>query len=100
MDLIYHVTTADEWKDAQSKGSYEADSLHSEGFIHCSTAMQVQGVLERYYSNVKNLVLLSIDPQKLKAPLKFEMAPSVNEEFPHVFGPINPDAVIAEELIS
>jgi uncharacterized protein (DUF952 family) len=99
MELIYHVTTAASWQQAKTNGAYHAPSLHTEGFIHCSTALQVQGVLERYYKDVKDLVLLSIDPQKLIAPLKFEMAPSVNEEFPHIFGCINLEAVIAEESL-
>jgi uncharacterized protein (DUF952 family) len=41
-----------------------------------------------------NLVKLVLDTGKLNVPMKYEMAPSVNEEFPHIFGPINLDAVI------
>jgi uncharacterized protein (DUF952 family) len=40
-----------------------------------------------------------IDTTRLKPELKYELAPSVNEEFPHVFGPINADAVIRTETI-
>jgi uncharacterized protein (DUF952 family) len=94
MALIYHVTTNEEWKAAQVKGFYEAASLHTEGFIHCSEAQQVQGVLERYYAGKKDLLKLSIDTSKLTVPLKYELAPSINENFPHIFGPINLDAVV------
>jgi len=45
MPIIYHVTTAEEWKAAQEKGVYEAASLKAEGFIHCSEEHQVAGVL-------------------------------------------------------
>lgn len=92
--IIYHVTTGEEWKKALFDGSYEAPSLKSEGFIHCSTEQQVQGVLERYFSGQANLLKLVIDTEKLNFELKFELAPSVNEEFPHVYGPINLDAVV------
>lgn len=94
MGFIYHVTTMQEWRAAMEKGSYSAPSLATEGFIHCSEAQQVSGVVERYFSGKKDLVKLLIDTGRLHSPLKYELAPSVNESFPHVFGPINLDAVI------
>lgn len=97
--MIYHVTTSEEWEQAQSTGAYEAASLSVEGFIHCSTEKQVDGVLQRYFAGKKDLVKLFIDESKLAAPLKYELAPSVNEAFPHVFGKINLDAVVAVDAI-
>ncbi len=94
MSPIYHVTTAAEWELTQQKGYYEAPSLQAEGFIHCSKEEQVGPVLERYFADKTGLVKLVIDPAKLTHELKFEFSPSVNEEFPHVFGVINIDAVI------
>ena len=92
--MIYHVTTKQQWQQALVKGFFEEPSLHTEGFIHNSTEAQVPGVLERYFKNKSNLVLLHIDEAKLTAPLTYELAPSINEMFPHVFGAINMDAVI------
>ena len=84
----------------RDRGFYQADSLLIEGFIHCSTIQQVPGVLTRYYKDVPNLMLLHIEESKLTAPLKYELAPSVNEEFPHIFGQLNLDAVIKVETIT
>ena len=92
--MIYHVTKKQAWQNALQKGYYEAASLSTEGFIHTSTLPQVAGVLNRYYKNEVDLILLHIDESKLISPLKYEMAPSVNELFPHIFGPININAVI------
>lgn len=92
--MIYHVVTAVLWEAARKAGYYEAASLKDEGFIHTSTEHQVQGVLQRYYQNQQNLLLLHIDESKLLAALKYELAPSVNEEFPHIFGRLNLDAVV------
>ena len=94
MSLIYHVTSKNEWELAKQNGFFEAPSLKLEGFIHCSQEQQVQGVLERYYQGKTDLVKLVIDTTKLVHELKYEVTPSVNEEFPHVFGTINLDAVI------
>ena len=93
-EFIYHVTNRNDWQLAKSKGFFEAPSLKTEGFIHCSQKQQVQGVLDRYYQGKTGLVKLVIDTTKLKNELKHELAPSVNELFPHVFGVINLDAVI------
>lgn len=93
--MIYHVTTNNEWQQALQQGWYAAPSLETEGFIHTSRQEQVEGVLERYYKGQTNLVLLHIDESKLTAPLKEELAPSVNELFPHIYGRLNLDAVIA-----
>ena len=48
-------------ESAQEKGFYEAASLKTEGFIHCSEEHQVAGVLERYFENKTGLVKLVID---------------------------------------
>lgn len=99
MAIVYHVTTKDEWKQAVQQGFYEAPSLKSEGFIHCSESQQVAGVLQRYYSGKTDLLKLVIDTDKLTSRLQYDVAPSINELFPHVYGPINLDAVIAVEMI-
>ena len=92
--MIYHITTKQQWKSAQEKGFFDEPSLQNEGFIHNSTEAQVTGVLERYYKDKADLLLMHIDETKLEAELKYELAPSVNEFFPHVFGNINLDAVV------
>ncbi|OIR13101.1 hypothetical protein GALL_54850 [mine drainage metagenome] len=94
MNIIYHVTTKQEWDVALQNNFYEAPSLKMEGFIHCSKAEQVQGVLERYFKGKNDLVKLVIDTTKLTNKLQFDFSASVNEEFPHVYGVINIDAVI------
>ncbi len=93
---IYHVVMPEAWDNAVSKPFYQAESLESEGFIHCSSADQLDGVIERYYANAGELVILSIDPNKLTSTLVSE--PSTNNEpFPHIYGPINAEAIIKVE---
>lgn len=93
MPIIYHVTTEAEWKDARENGFYESPSLKAEGFIHCSEDRQVDGVLDRYFGGLTNLVKLVIDTDKLKARYVTEWSQSVQDHFPHVYGPINLEAV-------
>ena len=95
--MIYHITTQEEIDNAAVTGTFSAPSLKTEGFIHTCEKEQIQGVIERYYAGKKGLFLLHIDETKLSAPLKYELAPSVNEMFPHIFGMINMDAIVREE---
>lgn len=97
--MIFHVTTKQEWAQAQANGVFEAPSLQLEGFIHMSEQHQVAGVLQRYYAGKTDLILLHVDETKLTAPLKYEIAPSINEAFPHIYGTINIDAVITTSAI-
>jgi uncharacterized protein (DUF952 family) len=94
--MIYHIATSDEWNHHLTNATYEPVGFSKEGFIHCSTKDQVPGVLQRYYAGVKNLRLLHIDETKLTADLKYEEA-THQELFPHVFGPINKDAIALVE---
>jgi uncharacterized protein (DUF952 family) len=92
--MIYHVVDKYNWQKALQQGFYEAPSLALEGFIHCSKEEQVKGVLERYYAGQTELLLLHIDESKLSAALKYELAPSVKEAFPHIYGALNLEAVV------
>lgn len=78
MNKIYHVVPADTWARFDREQSYEADSLLSEGFIHLCEQRQVAGVLDRYYRNVPDLLLLHIDAAKLTHELKYEASTMAN----------------------
>jgi len=92
--MIYHVLSKLNWQKAMQQGFYEAESLAAEGFIHASKEEQVTGVLERYFKGQAGLVLLHIDEHKLTSPFTYVFSSSVNEEFPHIFGKLNLDAVL------
>ncbi|MCK6539802.1 MAG: DUF952 domain-containing protein [Anaerolineales bacterium] len=100
--MIFHITTRTAWNEARKKGEYTAESLQTEGFIHCSTLTQVLPVAEKFYKGQSELVLLVIEPARLSSDLKWEAPsggappPGVPEGdlFPHVHGPINLDAVV------
>ena len=98
MNLIYHIVSAADWQKQESKSTYEASSLQAEGFIHLSIKEQVAGTLSRYYQNVPDLLLLHVDTDKLTSALKFEIATN-NEAFPHLYGPLNKEAVVHVEIL-
>jgi len=93
MSIIYHITTKQEWLAAKASGKYEAFSLKEEGYIHCSEKRQLEEVLDRYFKGKTDLVKLVIDTEKLSSPLIYDWSPSIEDTFPHIYGPINVDAV-------
>jgi uncharacterized protein (DUF952 family) len=99
MAIIYHLTTRPEWAQAKFKGQYEHPSLAEEGFIHCSEERQIPGVLDRYFRGQTDLLKLSIDTERLLSPLYYDWSPSIEDTFPHIYGPINLDAVVKEEAL-
>ena len=100
--MIFHITSRTAWDEAQKRGDYRADGFAKEGFIHCSTLAQVLPVANNFYKGQSGLVLLEIEPTLLSAKLKWEPPsggappPGVpaGDQFPHVYGPINLDAVV------
>lgn len=99
MSRIYHIATRADWARAQRSGEYATStigrSLSDEGFIHASQATQVAAVANSFYRGVPDeLVLLVIDPDRVRAPIRYEHVPGVAEPFPHIYGPLNPDAVV------
>jgi uncharacterized protein (DUF952 family) len=91
VSFIYHLVAPQVWEQVTQK--YRADSLAREGFIHCSYAEQVAGSANRFYADAPGLVVLHINSSQLASPLTVEAAAS-GELFPHIYGPINRDAVV------
>src|SRR5438094_885042 len=91
--VIYHLTTVQEWEDAQDLGSYQPSSFVKDGFIHCASESQVDSVLKRHFQHHENLVKLVIDPSRLTNRLQYDRVEDQNQEFPHIYGPLNIEAV-------
>lgn len=96
--MIFHVTSATRWQQSLAAGEHTESTrgveLADEGFIHCSTADQLGPVLQRFYADATDLLILHIDESLLTAPLVVEQLPGAPEAFPHVYGPINVSAVV------
>jgi uncharacterized protein (DUF952 family) len=88
---ILHICQALAWEQAQKRGDYRDQSLIEEGFIHCSAPEQVLAVANHYYRGERDLLLLWIQPERLAAELRWD--PVGETTFPHVYGPINLEAV-------
>jgi uncharacterized protein (DUF952 family) len=99
--MICHITKRDAWEAAQAEGEFRSPEFDEVGFIHCSTPEQVMLVANAFFRGQADLVMLMIDPAKLRSQLRWEPPHSTGRlpgfmhgsVYPHVYGPINLDSV-------
>jgi uncharacterized protein (DUF952 family) len=103
---LFHICSEDDLRQASALGVYRPASLSSDGFVHLARSTQVVQVLHHFFAGKGDLVLLAIDPARLRHELKFEAAAAVGsqpaagatgdtgETYPHVHGPLNMDAIV------
>ncbi len=98
--VIFHIALERDWNAANQDGAYRVSTrdaaLEEVGFIHASFEHQVAGVGSLFYRDVgEPLVVLTIDADRLEAPVVVEPADGGGEAFPHIYGPLPTSAVIA-----
>lgn len=93
MSIIYHLCRADYWDNQNPESDYFPSTFAQEGFIHCSTLLQLETSANKYYTHDTELVCLHIRPEELTSPLKYEFAASRGEDFPHIYGGIQRKAI-------
>ncbi|HEY3895122.1 MAG TPA: DUF952 domain-containing protein [Pseudonocardiaceae bacterium] len=99
--MIFHVVALDDWLAVPDQ-PYASASLAEEGFIHCSPdEASTLAVASAFYRDAPGpLIVLRIDEHKLDVVVRWEAASpmpplgvAADTVFPHVYGPINRDAV-------
>jgi uncharacterized protein (DUF952 family) len=99
---ILHLLPLGDWEHflAGGAGAYEPASLASEGFVHCTGSDELLlRVANSFYGDVPDpIAVLSVDPSRLRSAVVWEAPPGSDplaaERFPHVYGPLDRDAVI------
>lgn len=95
---IFHLALPDDWAAAFRTGAYTMSTrgmtLDEVGFIHCSTEEQIVDTANRFYADLTQLVVLTIDPLLVPSPIRLEPAgPGADILFPHIYGPLPLGAV-------
>ena len=90
---IYKVLRAAEWAHAQASGVFggSADDLR-DGFIHFSTAGQLNATIDRHFAGERDLVVLEVDAAALGDALVWEPSRG-GALFPHLYGELPLTAV-------
>lgn len=92
--MIIFTATDKQWEMIKNQNQFVSLSLEKEGFIHCCYPHQILWVLNRHFIKEKRVMLICINENKLMSKWKSEDLSQRGQDFPHVYGPINKDAVI------
>jgi uncharacterized protein (DUF952 family) len=103
--VILHLCTRDELAAARAAGALRPPSLDEVGFVHCSDPGTVHLPASRLFAGRTDVVVLVVDPARLAGhgvAVRWEpgVGPQGGEDprgpwFPHVYGPLVLDAVVA-----
>ncbi|MCP5364948.1 MAG: DUF952 domain-containing protein [Hyphomicrobiales bacterium] len=93
MTLIFHIAQKNDWSPDSSL--YRGDTLTTEGFIHCSIRSQLIAVANRFFAGRGDLIVLVIDETRVVPPVVYENLEGGDEAYPHIYGPLNVDAVVS-----
>lgn len=93
MRTIYKITPASAWREAERAGVYSGspDDLR-DGFIHFSTASQLEGTARKHFAGQSGLFLVAVDADALGDALRWEPSRG-GELFPHLYGKLDLGAV-------
>lgn len=93
MSTIYKIFRAGEWRQAQAQGAFAGspDDLR-DGFIHFSTAEQLEGTAARHFAGESDLVLAAVEADALGAALRWEESRG-GKLFPHLYAALPLTAV-------
>ena len=102
--MIYHIVTESDLRAHVSGDTYTPASLKDFGFVHCALQSSVVAVANDYFGGAaKPVLLLEIDQERLISEVCYEAAAPISGGgishlvpaalFPHVYGPINTQAI-------
>lgn len=90
----YKVLTKDQM-DALEHGTFKGAPVDlADGYIHLSTASQLQETLEKHFAGQADLWLAAVDLDALGDTVKWEVSRG-GALFPHIYGELTLDAVTA-----
>ena len=94
MRLIYKICPRSLWDEALRLGRFDGAPVdHADGFIHFSTAAQVEVTAARHFAGEADLVLVAVDADSLGAALRWEPSRG-GDLFPHLYGSLDPAVVL------
>ena len=93
MPTLYKICPAALWREAERADVFYGSEVdRRDNFIHFSTAAQVAETAAKHFAGQNDLMLISVDGDKLGDALKWERSRG-GALFPHLYGPLPLKAV-------
>lgn len=91
----YKILTAEQMDALEHQGSFEGAAIDlQDGYIHLSTAAQLDETVDKHFAGQQDLWLAAVDLEAMGDAVKWE--PSRGDAlFPHLYAPLPLSAVIA-----
>jgi uncharacterized protein (DUF952 family) len=83
---VYKVLTLGEWEEASKIGQIVTALDQQDGFVHLSSATQLNMTLSLYFLKEEKVVLLQINERDIIEGLTYEYADKRDGEFAHYYG--------------
>jgi uncharacterized protein (DUF952 family) len=91
--LIYKILTREQWRQAQAEGVFRGAPIDlADGYIHFSTAGQVQRTADRHFAGMNHLLIAAVEAGLLGDKLVYE-ASRGGALFPHLYAVLELGAV-------
>ncbi|MFO1184807.1 MAG: DUF952 domain-containing protein [Bauldia sp.] len=85
---IFKICRAAEWADAERTGTFPGSpDDRRDGFIHFSTAGQLQETVSKHFAGQSDLVIVAFEDIALGKALRWEPARG-GRLFPHLYAPL------------
>ncbi len=93
--ITYHLALVSEWEAQKGGDHYVPGAYEAEGFIHCTNGLDLLTEIANmfYKGSPDERTVLVLDMDKLESPVRYD---DEAQTFPHIYGPLNPSAVIGE----
>ncbi len=93
MRPTFHLVPTEVWATTDASVPYEAPSLVSEGFIHCTDGEdELLATANRHYlGDRRPFLALTVDLEATGSPWRIDDPGGI---YPHVFGPIERAAIV------
>ncbi len=95
-DTAYKILTAAQWAMFQTMGEFAGAPVDlTDGYIHLSSAEQLQGTLDKHFSGQSGLIIAKIDLAQLGKDIVWEVSRG-GALFPHLYNRALPMAAVVE----
>ena len=91
---VYKVLTLEEWEEASKIGQIVTALDQQDGFVHLSSATQLNMTLSLYFLKEEKVILLQINEGDIIEGLTYEYADKRGGEFAHFYGELSTDKIL------
>lgn len=93
--ITYHLAVKEEWESQKGGSTYAPAPFAEEGFVHCTDGLDLLTQIANmfYQPDTRERTVLVLDRSKVASEVRYD---DDDELFPHIYGEINTDAVVAE----